>query len=35
MIDGGARVASCAQIGKNVKFGAGSGIEGILEPAGR
>jgi 2,3,4,5-tetrahydropyridine-2-carboxylate N-succinyltransferase len=35
MIDGGARVASCAQIGKGVKFGAGSGIEGILEPAGR
>lgn len=35
MIDGGTRVASCAQIGKNVKFGAGSGIEGILEPAGR
>ncbi|MGK5091616.1 DUF2322 family protein [Deltaproteobacteria bacterium TL4] len=35
MIDGGSRVASCAQIGKNVKFGAGSGIEGILEPAGR
>ncbi len=35
MIDGGARIASCAQIGKNVKFGAGSGIEGILEPAGR
>ncbi|MBG56479.1 MAG: hypothetical protein CL935_05085 [Deltaproteobacteria bacterium] len=35
MIDGGARVASCAQIGKNVKYGAGSGIEGILEPAGR
>ena len=35
MIDGGARVASCAQIGKGVKFGAGSGIEGVLEPAGR
>ena len=35
MIDGGSRVASCAQIGENVKFGAGSGIEGILEPAGR
>ena len=35
MIDGGARVASCAQIGTNVKFGAGSGIEGILEPAAR
>ncbi|MBF0278988.1 MAG: DUF2322 family protein [SAR324 cluster bacterium] len=35
MIDGGARVASCAQIGRGVKFGAGSGIEGILEPAGR
>ena len=32
---GGARVASCAQIGKGVKFGAGSGIEGVLEPAGR
>jgi len=35
MVDGGARVASCAQLGKGVKFGAGSGIEGILEPAGR
>ncbi len=35
MIDGGSRIASCAQIGENVKFGAGSGIEGILEPAGR
>jgi 2,3,4,5-tetrahydropyridine-2-carboxylate N-succinyltransferase len=35
MVDVAARVASCAQIGKNVKFGAGSGIEGILEPAGR
>lgn len=35
MIDAATRVASCAQIGKNVKFGAGSGIEGILEPAGR
>lgn len=35
MIDGGARIASCAQIGKGVKFGAGSGIEGVLEPAGR
>ena len=35
MIDSAARIASCAQIGKGVKFGAGSGIEGILEPAGR
>ena len=35
MVDVSARVASCAQIGKNVKFGAGSGIEGVLEPAGR
>ncbi len=35
MIDSASRIASCAQIGKNVKFGAGSGIEGILEPAGR
>jgi 2,3,4,5-tetrahydropyridine-2,6-dicarboxylate N-succinyltransferase len=35
MVDVAARVASCAQIGKGVKFGAGSGIEGILEPAGR
>lgn len=35
MIDGGARVATGAQIGKGVKLGAGSGIEGILEPAGR
>ncbi|HKI98927.1 MAG TPA: hypothetical protein VKB51_10675 [bacterium] len=35
MVDVAARIASCAQIGKGVKFGAGSGIEGILEPAGR
>ncbi len=35
MIDGGARVATGAQIGKGVKLGAGSGIEGILEPRGR
>ena len=35
MVDTGARIASCAQIGKGVKFGAGSGIEGVLEPAGR
>lgn len=35
MIDGAARVASCAQVGKGVKFGAGAGIEGVLEPAGR
>jgi 2,3,4,5-tetrahydropyridine-2-carboxylate N-succinyltransferase len=35
MVDVSGRVASCAQIGKGVKFGAGSGIEGILEPAGR
>ena len=35
MVDAGARIASCAQIGKGVKFGGGSGIEGILEPAGR
>lgn len=35
MIDGASRVASCAQIGEGVKFGAGSGIEGVLEPAGR
>jgi 2,3,4,5-tetrahydropyridine-2,6-dicarboxylate N-succinyltransferase len=35
MVDVSARIASCAQIGKGVKFGAGSGIEGILEPAGR
>jgi 2,3,4,5-tetrahydropyridine-2-carboxylate N-succinyltransferase len=35
MIDGGARVATGAQVGKAVKLGAGSGIEGILEPAGR
>lgn len=35
MIDGASRVASCAQVGKGVKFGAGSGIEGVLEPAGR
>jgi 2,3,4,5-tetrahydropyridine-2-carboxylate N-succinyltransferase len=35
MVDVASRVASCAQIGKGVKFGAGSGIEGILEPAGR
>lgn len=35
MIDGGARVATGAQIGKGVKLGAGSGVEGILEPPGR
>ena len=35
MVDVSARIASCAQIGLGVKFGAGSGIEGILEPAGR
>ncbi|MEY4669826.1 MAG: hypothetical protein RL518_2525 [Pseudomonadota bacterium] len=35
LIDGGARVATGAQVGKAVKLGAGSGIEGILEPAGR
>lgn len=35
MVDTGARIASCAQIGKGVKFGGGSGIEGILEPVGR
>jgi 2,3,4,5-tetrahydropyridine-2-carboxylate N-succinyltransferase len=35
MIDVAARVASCAQVGKGVKLGAGTGIEGILEPAGR
>jgi len=35
MVDVSARIASCAQIGTGVKFGAGSGIEGILEPAGR
>jgi len=35
MVDVATRVASCAQIGKGVKLGAGTGIEGILEPAGR
>jgi 2,3,4,5-tetrahydropyridine-2,6-dicarboxylate N-succinyltransferase len=35
LIDGGARVATGAQVGKGVKLGAGSGIEGIVEPAGR
>ncbi len=35
MVDGATRVASCAQIGKGVKLGAGTGIEGVLEPAGR
>ena len=35
MVDVAARIASCAQIGQGVKFGGGSGIEGILEPAGR
>lgn len=35
MIDGGARVATGAQVGRGVKLGAGSGVEGILEPAGR
>jgi len=34
MIDGGSRVATGAQIGKMVKLGAGSGVEGILEPKG-
>lgn len=34
MIDGGARVATGAQLGKRVKLGAGSGLEGILEPRG-
>lgn len=34
MVDGGTRVATGAQIGKNVKMGAGSGTEGILEPKG-
>ncbi len=34
MIDGGARVATGVQIGKGVKLGAGSGTEGMLEPAG-
>jgi 2,3,4,5-tetrahydropyridine-2,6-dicarboxylate N-succinyltransferase len=34
MIDGGARVATGAQIGKGVNLGAGSGVEGILEPRG-
>ena len=32
MIDGGARVASCAQIGKNVHISGGAGIGGVLEP---
>jgi 2,3,4,5-tetrahydropyridine-2-carboxylate N-succinyltransferase len=32
MIDTGARAGSCAQIGKNVHLGAGSGIGGVLEP---
>jgi 2,3,4,5-tetrahydropyridine-2,6-dicarboxylate N-succinyltransferase len=35
MVDVASRVASCAQVGKGVKLGAGTGIEGILEPAGR
>lgn len=35
LIDGGARVATGAQVGVGVKLGAGSGIEGILEPPGR
>jgi 2,3,4,5-tetrahydropyridine-2,6-dicarboxylate N-succinyltransferase len=35
LIDGGARVATGAQIGRGVKLGAGSGVEGILEPLGR
>jgi len=34
MIDGGARVASGAQVGEKVKIGAGSGLEGVLEPKG-
>jgi 2,3,4,5-tetrahydropyridine-2,6-dicarboxylate N-succinyltransferase len=35
MVDVATRVASCAQVGRGVKLGAGTGIEGILEPAGR
>jgi len=35
MVDGGARVATGAQVGTKVKIGAGSGLEGILEPRGR
>ncbi len=35
MVDVAARVASAAQVGKGVKLGAGTGIEGVLEPAGR
>lgn len=35
MLDGAARVASAAQLGRGVKLGAGSGLEGVLEPAGR
>lgn len=34
MIDGGARVATGAQVGKAVKIGAGTGLEGMLEPKG-
>ena len=34
MNDGGARIATGVQVGKNVKMGAGSGTEGILEPRG-
>jgi len=34
MLDGGARVGSGAQICRTVKIGGGSGIEGVLEPAG-
>src|SRR3989344_3661326 len=34
MNDGGARIASGAQVGKGVKMGAGSGLEGVLQPKG-
>jgi 2,3,4,5-tetrahydropyridine-2,6-dicarboxylate N-succinyltransferase len=34
MIDCGARVSTGAQLGKRVKIGGGSGLEGVLEPRG-
>ncbi len=35
MVDTGVRVASATQVGLGVKLGAGTGLEGVLEPSGR
>jgi 2,3,4,5-tetrahydropyridine-2,6-dicarboxylate N-succinyltransferase len=32
MVDGGARVGSCAQVGERVHISGGAGIGGVLEP---